>query len=212
MITPYNKQMQKISGLLKGQDLPGVRGRIDRALPRAGATCDMISTVRSSPDFIGFDAKHNLSFLDNPKRFNVAIARVLAHDHRRESRCPDERPALRAALLRMCIDKEVRILAISRRLQGGDDGGDGDGDELLADRLEDIMTDGVEVSQLVQQEGNEMPSWERIDAVDWSVWRGVSPEYSSYLSCTAKDANRCVYCFQISSSHHRRVPRPMQRV
>jgi superfamily I DNA and/or RNA helicase len=28
--------------------------------------------VRSSLDFMGFDLKHNIGFLDNPKRFNVA--------------------------------------------------------------------------------------------------------------------------------------------
>jgi len=28
--------------------------------------------VRSSPCFIGFDLKHNIGFLDNPQRFNVA--------------------------------------------------------------------------------------------------------------------------------------------
>jgi helicase MOV-10 len=32
----------------------------------------ILSTVRSSFDFLGFDVKHNIGFLDNPKRFNVA--------------------------------------------------------------------------------------------------------------------------------------------
>jgi hypothetical protein len=38
----------------------------------------IISTVRSSEAWIDFDAKHNLGFLDNPKRFNVAVTRAQA--------------------------------------------------------------------------------------------------------------------------------------
>ena len=38
----------------------------------------IISTVRSNADHIGFDLKHNLGFLDNPKRFNVAVTRAQA--------------------------------------------------------------------------------------------------------------------------------------
>lgn len=36
----------------------------------------IISTVRSSIDQIGFDICHNLGFLQNPKRFNVATTRA----------------------------------------------------------------------------------------------------------------------------------------
>jgi helicase MOV-10 len=35
----------------------------------------IISCVRSSSDFVNFDLEHNLGFLKNPKRFNVAITR-----------------------------------------------------------------------------------------------------------------------------------------
>jgi superfamily I DNA and/or RNA helicase len=36
----------------------------------------IISTVRSSLDMMGFDVKHSIGFLDNPKRFNVAVTRA----------------------------------------------------------------------------------------------------------------------------------------
>ena len=38
----------------------------------------IISTVRSSKEYIESDVKHNLGFLVNPKRFNVAITRPQA--------------------------------------------------------------------------------------------------------------------------------------
>ena len=53
----------------------------------------IISTVRSSENYLPFDDKHKLGFLSNPKRFNVAVTRaksllvvvgnpnVLVHDH-----------------------------------------------------------------------------------------------------------------------------------
>lgn len=38
----------------------------------------IISTVRSSAEHIESDLKHNLGFLRNPKRFNVAVTRAQA--------------------------------------------------------------------------------------------------------------------------------------
>ena len=38
----------------------------------------IISTVRSTDQFIRFDAKHRLGFLANPKRFNVTVTRAQA--------------------------------------------------------------------------------------------------------------------------------------
>jgi len=38
----------------------------------------IISTVRSSQEFLPHDHKHHLGFLQNPKRFKVAITRAQA--------------------------------------------------------------------------------------------------------------------------------------
>ena len=172
VITPYNKQMQKISKLLKGQDLGGVKVGSTELFQGQERRVILISTVRSSADFIGFDAKHKLGFLDNPKRFNVAATRACS------LMIIVGNPAVLAPdpnwgrLLRACIDKGAYtgVLPPPSAGGGGDVGGDGGGDdlggdgkELLADRLEKIM-DGadeaeLDVSQQLQQAGGEMPSW-----------------------------------------------------
>jgi hypothetical protein len=38
----------------------------------------IISTTRSNPDMVAFDARHHLGFIANPQRFNVAVTRAQA--------------------------------------------------------------------------------------------------------------------------------------
>ena len=78
VITPYNKQMLKLQRLLKGADLGDVKVGSTELFQGQERRVIIISTVRSDEDFLGFDRKHNLGFLDNPKRFNVAITRAKA--------------------------------------------------------------------------------------------------------------------------------------
>jgi hypothetical protein len=129
----------------------------------------LISTVRSSPDFIGFDTKHNLGFLDNPKRFNVAVTRACS------LLVIVGNPAVLATdphwgeLLRLCLRRGAYTGVEPPQDSGGDGGGgDGVGDDAAADglavRLDEIMLSAndegePDVSQRIQQEGVAMPDW-----------------------------------------------------
>ncbi|GIL67707.1 hypothetical protein Vafri_21028 [Volvox africanus] len=77
IITPYNKQVQRIRavlGLLSDQIKVGsveeFQGQERRII--------IISTVRSSDEYLEFDTRYRLGFLSNPKRFNVAVTRAKA--------------------------------------------------------------------------------------------------------------------------------------
>jgi len=182
VITPYNRQAQKLSRLLAGAELPVGKGGI-----KVGSTelfqgqerkVIILSTVRSSADQIGFDVAHNLGFLQNPKRFNVATTRacclmivvgnphVLATDPHW------------GHLLRLCVQlgayRGVPAPTVttqtattgSARAGGSGGGGDGaltgdggDGVEELTRQLEQLML-GADSSERVLQEGMAMPVWE----------------------------------------------------
>jgi hypothetical protein len=58
----------------------------------------IISTVRSSPEFIEDDSKHRLGFLKSPKRFNVAITRAQVQQQ--------QQPAAAAAAASCCMQQQ----------------------------------------------------------------------------------------------------------
>ncbi|KAL3852404.1 hypothetical protein ACJMK2_016055 [Sinanodonta woodiana] len=78
VITPYRKQVEKIRLLINklGMDMMKV-GSVEEFQGQERPVI-IISTVRSNEDLIGFDQKHSLGFLSNPKRFNVSITRAQA--------------------------------------------------------------------------------------------------------------------------------------
>jgi helicase MOV-10 len=87
IIAPYAKQVQKIKkGLRLLQDHHPITCK-DATQIMVGSTEQfqgqekrviIMSTVRASKEFVKSDTKHQLGFLTNPKRFNVAITRAKA--------------------------------------------------------------------------------------------------------------------------------------
>jgi helicase MOV-10 len=81
VISPYNKQVQKIRTLLHAQgdaryrDIKVASTELFQGQERRVI---IMSCVRSSHEYVDADARHNLGFLANPKRFNVAITRAQA--------------------------------------------------------------------------------------------------------------------------------------
>ncbi|XP_012556830.2 uncharacterized protein LOC100201712 isoform X1 [Hydra vulgaris] len=75
IITPYKKQVEKIRALLDQFDLNDIKVGSVEEFQGQERECIIISTVRSKEDLVDFDIRHNIGFLSNPKRFNVAITR-----------------------------------------------------------------------------------------------------------------------------------------
>ena len=164
VITPYNKQVGRIQRALYGEptvDLRGVKVGSTELFQGQERRVIILSTVRSNADFIDFDKKHNIGFLDNPKRFNVAITRaqcllivvgnphVLAVD------------STWRALIKHCVDNRAYRGEPPPNL-----GSDGDGPAaggastaMATVNLADVeeLLGGVEASERMQQEGMEMP-------------------------------------------------------
>ncbi|KAK2861814.1 hypothetical protein Q5P01_001347 [Channa striata] len=83
IIAPYRKQVEKIQKALKS--LPALRRWSDLKELKVGSVEEfqgqerkiiMVSTVRSSINYVKMDKDFNIGFLSNEKRFNVAITRA----------------------------------------------------------------------------------------------------------------------------------------
>ncbi|KAG9042596.1 hypothetical protein FS837_010665 [Tulasnella sp. UAMH 9824] len=75
VITPYRAQVKKIRTVLQ-LDFPGVKVGTTEEFQGDERHAIIVSTVRSSLDFVEFDLRHTLGFVANPRRFNVAITRA----------------------------------------------------------------------------------------------------------------------------------------
>jgi len=79
IIAPYRKQVEKIRKALEKQNNPALRhikvGSVEEFQGQERRVV-IISTVRSDPEHISHDIKHQLGFLTNPKRMNVSLTRA----------------------------------------------------------------------------------------------------------------------------------------
>ncbi|XP_059844469.1 RNA helicase Mov10l1 [Hypanus sabinus] len=79
IITPYQKQVQKIRVLLRTVNLTDIKVGSVEEFQGQEKMIIILSTVRSNEEENLFEDKHySLGFLCNPKRFNVAITRAKA--------------------------------------------------------------------------------------------------------------------------------------
>jgi helicase MOV-10 len=77
VITPYNKQAQSIRTILKSKHEGISVGTVENFQGQERMVI-IISTVRSNPEYLEHDTRYNLGFLNDPKRFNVAMTRAKA--------------------------------------------------------------------------------------------------------------------------------------
>ncbi|EMD34731.1 hypothetical protein CERSUDRAFT_54531 [Gelatoporia subvermispora B] len=77
IIAPYNAQCHKIRKALSGVADEIKVGSVEEFQGQERRVI-IISTVRSSREFVNYDLKHTLGFVANPRRFNVAVTRAKA--------------------------------------------------------------------------------------------------------------------------------------
>ncbi|KAK0191915.1 RNA helicase [Armillaria mellea] len=77
VIAPYHAQVLKIRNVLRGR-YDGIKVGSVEEFQGQERKVIIISTVRSSREFVEFDLRHTLGFVASPRRFNVAITRAKA--------------------------------------------------------------------------------------------------------------------------------------
>ena len=75
VIAPYRRQVQKLRKKLQDDGLGEVMVGSTEEFQGQERRIIILSTVRSSPQYVLTDQQYKLGFLQNPKRFNVAITR-----------------------------------------------------------------------------------------------------------------------------------------
>ncbi|KAJ7222059.1 P-loop containing nucleoside triphosphate hydrolase protein [Mycena haematopus] len=77
VITPYHAQCLKIRAVLRAVADSVKVGSVEEFQGQERRVI-IISTVRSSREFVEYDLRHTLGFVANPRRFNVAVTRAQA--------------------------------------------------------------------------------------------------------------------------------------
>ncbi|KAG5351366.1 hypothetical protein C0989_006827 [Termitomyces sp. Mn162] len=77
VIAPYNAQCRKIRNALRGL-ADGVKVGSVEEFQGQERRIIIVSTVRSSTEFVEYDLRHTLGFVASPRRFNVAVTRAQA--------------------------------------------------------------------------------------------------------------------------------------
>ncbi|RXW14391.1 hypothetical protein EST38_g11467 [Candolleomyces aberdarensis] len=77
IIAPYHAQCLKLRTTLRSV-ADGIKVGSVEEFQGQERKVIMISTVRSSKDFVDYDLRHTLGFVANPRRFNVAVTRAKA--------------------------------------------------------------------------------------------------------------------------------------
>ena len=75
VIAPYRRQVQKLRQKLRAEGLEDVMVGSTEEFQGQERRVIIVSTVRSTPQYVLTDKQYKLGFLQNPKRFNVAITR-----------------------------------------------------------------------------------------------------------------------------------------
>ncbi|KAG7199163.1 hypothetical protein KM043_018049 [Ampulex compressa] len=78
IITPYQKQVHQIQDLLLEMDMELPKISSVEGFQGQERNIIILSTVRSSSNFVDEDKKHSLGFVASPQRLNVAITRARA--------------------------------------------------------------------------------------------------------------------------------------
>ncbi|VDC03813.1 unnamed protein product [Peniophora sp. CBMAI 1063] len=78
IVAPYHAQCQKIKKILRALGAEDIKVGSTEEFQGQERRVMLISTVRSSREFVEYDIRHTLGFVANPSRFNVAITRAQA--------------------------------------------------------------------------------------------------------------------------------------
>jgi len=151
IIAPYRRQVQKIQGELRKRNIEGVTVGSTEEFQGQERRIIIISTVRSSADYLNMDKQFQLGFLENPKRFNVAVTRAKA------LLVVVGNPRI------LCLDPSWKELITFTKSAGGYKGDDFNVDEEV--EIDDIIQDlckctlesGGEVK--TEKEAQEQPPW-----------------------------------------------------